>query len=243
MPPIGSANEQQPSVGAEDATDTVSFVHPSRRKDPQRALTPNPAMTDPLLTVEDVRRRLNVSKDWVWDHCSRKKPSLPFIRMGDGALSFAPAPSRPSSTSVNGYLRYTLGADIERKIEAPTTPFPHRNENLMGKTNQAGWVGLRGKKWYGYFRRTVLDPETEQPKTDIVCVPLGLKTQVTKSAAREKLRMEVAKHTGQNLAGGRLLKDGATTFEWFVRNRYFPLRQGTGAPKRLKKRWPRLKSI
>lgn len=56
------------------------------RKPPQRALTPNPAMSDPLLTVEDVRRRLDVSKDW--DHCSRKKPKLPFIRMGDGALRF-----------------------------------------------------------------------------------------------------------------------------------------------------------
>src|ERR1700727_3036349 len=45
-------------------------------------------MADPLLTVEDVGWRLNVSKDWVWDHCSRKKPKLPFIRMGDGALRF-----------------------------------------------------------------------------------------------------------------------------------------------------------
>ncbi len=59
-----------------------------RRKGPQRSLTPNPAMEDPLLTVEDVGRRLNVSKDWVWDHCERKNPKLPVIRMGDGALRF-----------------------------------------------------------------------------------------------------------------------------------------------------------
>ena len=61
---------------------------PTRRKGPARDLTPNPAMEDPLLTVEDVGRRLNVSKDWVWDHCSRKTPKLPVIRMGDGALRF-----------------------------------------------------------------------------------------------------------------------------------------------------------
>lgn len=67
---------------------SIAMVHPHRRKPPQRALTPNPAMDDPLLTVEDVGRRLNVSKDWVWDHCSRKKPALPVIRMGDGALRF-----------------------------------------------------------------------------------------------------------------------------------------------------------
>ena len=28
----------------------------------------------PLLTREDVARRLNVSRDWIWDHPSRKSP-------------------------------------------------------------------------------------------------------------------------------------------------------------------------
>ena len=33
---------------------------------------------DPLLTAEDVARRLNVSKDWVWDHSEgRRHPSIP----------------------------------------------------------------------------------------------------------------------------------------------------------------------
>lgn len=44
--------------------------------------------TDPLLTAEDVARRLNVSTDWVWDHSSRKVPRLPVIRMGDGTLRY-----------------------------------------------------------------------------------------------------------------------------------------------------------
>ena len=70
------------------STNTLTIVPPTRRKAPQRALTPNPAMSDPLLTVEDVGLRLNVSKDWVWDHCWRKTPKLPVIRMGDGALRF-----------------------------------------------------------------------------------------------------------------------------------------------------------
>jgi predicted DNA-binding transcriptional regulator AlpA len=43
---------------------------------------------DPLLTVEEVTLRLKVSKDWVWDHSSRKSPHLPVIRLGDGALRF-----------------------------------------------------------------------------------------------------------------------------------------------------------
>jgi hypothetical protein len=43
---------------------------------------------DPLLTVEDVAERLNVTKDWVWDHSSRKAPYLPVIRVGDGTLRY-----------------------------------------------------------------------------------------------------------------------------------------------------------
>jgi predicted DNA-binding transcriptional regulator AlpA len=43
---------------------------------------------EPLLTADEVARRLNVSTDWVWDHSSRRKPLLPVIRMGDGTLRY-----------------------------------------------------------------------------------------------------------------------------------------------------------
>jgi len=43
---------------------------------------------DPLLTADEVAQRLRVSKDWVWDHSSRKAPWLPVIRLGDGALRY-----------------------------------------------------------------------------------------------------------------------------------------------------------
>ncbi len=48
----------------------------------------SPTSVDPLLTAEEVALRLRVSKDWVWDHSSRKFPLLPVIRMGDGALRY-----------------------------------------------------------------------------------------------------------------------------------------------------------
>jgi predicted DNA-binding transcriptional regulator AlpA len=47
-----------------------------------------PQNVDPLLTAEDVAERLNVTKDWVWDHSSRKLPYLPVIRMSDGTLRY-----------------------------------------------------------------------------------------------------------------------------------------------------------
>jgi predicted DNA-binding transcriptional regulator AlpA len=43
---------------------------------------------DPLLTPDDVAQRLNVSRDWVWDHSSRKSPFLPVIRVSDGLLRY-----------------------------------------------------------------------------------------------------------------------------------------------------------
>jgi hypothetical protein len=58
---------------------------------------------DPLLTPEQVAKRLNVSPDWVRDHSSRKAPRLPVIRLGGG-------PGRA------GLLRYRA-SDIENFVE------------------------------------------------------------------------------------------------------------------------------
>jgi hypothetical protein len=43
---------------------------------------------DVLMTAEEVAARQNVSKDWVWDHSSRKTPLLPVIRLGNGTLRY-----------------------------------------------------------------------------------------------------------------------------------------------------------
>lgn len=105
----------------------------------------------------------------------------------------------------------------------------------MGKSHQVGSVLLRGKAWYGFYRKEVSDPETEDVRSVRICVRLGLRTEMTKPAARDALRAEIAKQTGQ-LADGRILKDGPVTFEWFVRNRYFPLRQGDCRPETAKEK-------
>jgi integrase len=94
----------------------------------------------------------------------------------------------------------------------------------MGKSHQKGWVSVRGKKWYGYFRRTVIDPETRKPKTVSTPVALGLKTEMTKYEAREKLELEIKRLTGQITEDG-VVKNGSVTFGWFVHNRYLPLKE------------------
>jgi len=45
-----------------------------------------------LLTLDDVARILGVSKDWVRDHATRRKPRIPVVRFGDrrAVLRFRP---------------------------------------------------------------------------------------------------------------------------------------------------------
>ena len=94
----------------------------------------------------------------------------------------------------------------------------------MGTSYQKGWVRLRGKKWYGYFRRTVLDPTTNEPKTLAPPIILGLKSQMSKFQAREKLEGEIAK-LGKQPDADRSMIHGAVTFGWFVHHRYLPLKE------------------
>ena len=61
---------------------------------------------DPLLSVEDVAGRLNVSRDWVWDHSSRKAPFLPVIRVSEGIL------------------RYRASEGVHQRARAPIGPSP-----------------------------------------------------------------------------------------------------------------------
>lgn len=52
---------------------------------------PTIEIEDSLMTAEEVALKLRVSRDWVWDHSSRRTPYLPVIRMSDGALRYRPS--------------------------------------------------------------------------------------------------------------------------------------------------------
>jgi predicted DNA-binding transcriptional regulator AlpA len=88
MPPTEHPSALRSREVAPAAPDPLTITDISTRKPPHRASAYSPLASDPLLTVDDVARRLNVSKDWVWDHSSRKTPRLPVIRMGDGTLRY-----------------------------------------------------------------------------------------------------------------------------------------------------------
>lgn len=76
-----------------------------------------------LLTAEEVALRLNVTKDWVWDHSSRKAPFLPVIRIGDGTLRYR---AGKIEEFINERERLSIIRGSEGKIGVPTN-FPHGN--------------------------------------------------------------------------------------------------------------------
>jgi Integrase core domain len=85
-------------------------------------------------------------------------------------------------------------------------------------------VTLRGRKWYGYPRIPLRDPITGKVLSKRQPIILGLRSKMTQKDAREALAREVAKRKGWFRSNGQVMNDGSVTFAWFVRNRYFPLK-------------------
>jgi predicted DNA-binding transcriptional regulator AlpA len=87
-----SSSEQDPGFepvpGSNVAPLTLSTHNETENSAAQGRRALDPLVLDPLLTATEVAERLHVTKDWVWDHSSRKAPYLPVIRMGDGTLRY-----------------------------------------------------------------------------------------------------------------------------------------------------------
>ena len=95
----------------------------------------------------------------------------------------------------------------------------------MGTSHQRGYVTAKGKRWYGYYRKVVNDPATNEQKEVRVPIILGLKSNMSKTEAREALQREITKQLGQPGSPTRLMNDGSVTFAWFVTNRFIPLKE------------------
>jgi integrase len=86
--------------------------------------------------------------------------------------------------------------------------------------------GVRVKKWYGQFRLYRRDQDGKEFSRNKKVV-LGLKSQLRKHQAEEKLREVIERLNGKT--PGRkslLLPDDKVTFDWFVTKKYIPLRRG-----------------
>ncbi len=107
------------------------------------------------------------------------------------------ARSKPLSMSANASPRCALGTIKWTGPRFSST----ENERSMGKSHQRGWISFAGRcgtdtSAAGY---SILKPKTTE--SILFAFDSVLKSQMTKPAAREALRMEIAKQTGQNLRG------------------------------------------
>jgi len=102
-------------------------------------------------------------------------------------------------------------------------------EGQMRKSRQKGWICSRGKKWYGHFRKWAVDSTTYEQKRIKVTFPLGLKSELTRSEAQEILEYQIIKQTRQHHEE-QVSINGTVPFGWFVRRRFFPLKEAIWRP-------------
>src|SRR6185437_12455936 len=99
----------------------------------------------------------------------------------------------------------------------------------MAMVYQQGIVyekGTRTKKWYGQFRVYLQDQQGREVSKNKKVV-LGLKCKLRKHEAEEKLREIIRLHNGRTPAERAVLPpDDSVTFDWFVKEKYLPLRRG-----------------
>ena len=91
--------------------------------------------------------------------------------------------------------------------------------------------GKREKKWYGCFRVYMQDREGRE-----VCkirrVVLGLKSELRKHEAEEKLSAIIRSENGKQDGIARFIPpaDDSVTFDWFVSEKYLPMRRSLWRP-------------
>lgn len=95
----------------------------------------------------------------------------------------------------------------------------------MRTRHQDGWIELRGrrKRWYGHYCIYVRD-ESGKEKRRHRGVYLGDKSRMRKWEAEDKLRKVIASAQKQQPVGDSL------TLEWFVNERFLPMRAPQWAP-------------
>lgn len=91
--------------------------------------------------------------------------------------------------------------------------------------------GARKKKWYGKFRVYMRDREGKEVERTRRVV-LGLKSDLRKHEAEEKLRRIIREENGLEKGTPAAFPqcDDSVTFGWFVAERYLPMRRGQWRP-------------
>jgi integrase len=109
-------------------------------------------------------------------------------------------------------------------MQAPRHRF--RREGTMARSHQRGTVRLEHNSWVGYMNLKVLDPTSGESKWKKRRVGvLGAKSKMTKHQAQDSLEEVIAQRTGGSTQART--DERIVTLDWFTRNRFFPLREGS----------------
>jgi integrase len=102
----------------------------------------------------------------------------------------------------------------------------------MPRSLQRGSVVPERGSWVGFMNMKIIDPETGKPKWKKRRVGvLGSRSRMSKKQARNQLEAEIAKLAGRGAIPG---KDSRVSFGWFVRNRWYPLKEADWKPETAK---------
>jgi integrase len=89
--------------------------------------------------------------------------------------------------------------------------------------------GTREKKWYGKFRVYMRDRDGKEVEKTRKVV-LGAKSELRKWEAEKKLQEFIRRENGDRKSAPISQADDTVTFDWFVAERYLPMRRGQWRP-------------
>jgi integrase len=191
-----------------------------------------------LLTVADVAWQLRVSPQWVRDHCGRRRPLLPVIRLG-GVLRFDAEQLRDflKCPHTNTLEEESVLARNDEKSDRGAGGRPRGQEGHVEK------VGEKVKKWQIHWFVYELDKDGKEVRKHRSRVigrcpggPVGLSIadallpEMSKHEAQRELRKVIDRETGIVRGGSTARASSSVTFGWFARNRWLPMREATWRP-------------
>ena len=94
---------------------------------------------------------------------------------------------------------------------------------MSKERHQSGWLTVENGKYYGHYNLYVIDPKSGREIRTQPMFVIGFVSKMRKWEAEDILRNTVESKVGP-LQHRRM--DPATTFDWFVENRYVPMKKG-----------------
>ena len=186
-----------------------------------------------LLTVAEVAKQLRVSPSWVRDHCARRRPLLPVIRLGS-LLRF-------DSQKIREFMDSPPTTTLKEESGMARNEEPKRpGGRPRGQEGYVEKVGDKVKKWKIHWHVYELDEEGKEVRkhrSRVVARCTGGPTklnlidqqlpEMTKYEAEAELRRVIDQQVGVLRGSSTGKASSSVSFGWFATHRWLPMRQLT----------------